>query len=71
MNSRPNFLLFLLDGMQAATIDYNEFVGRIAIGRISRGSVKKGEQLHNTLTRQQLLERLLSERQVPVVYVPS
>jgi len=31
--------------MQVATIDYSDFVGRIAIGRIVRGSVRKNDQL--------------------------
>ncbi|MBV71328.1 MAG: translational GTPase TypA [Myxococcales bacterium] len=31
--------------MQVATIAYDEFVGRIAVGRITRGSVSKGDQL--------------------------
>ena len=31
--------------LQVATIDYDEFVGRIAIGRILRGSVRKGDSL--------------------------
>jgi len=31
--------------MQVATIDYDEFVGRVAVGRITRGSVKRGQQL--------------------------
>ena len=31
--------------MQVATIDYDEFVGRIAVGRILRGDVTKGENL--------------------------
>ena len=31
--------------MQVATIDYNEFVGRIAIGRITRGSIRRGNAL--------------------------
>ena len=31
--------------MQVATIDYDDFVGRIAIGRILRGSVSKGDAL--------------------------
>jgi GTP-binding protein len=31
--------------MQVATIDYNDFVGRIAIGRITRGRVKRGAQI--------------------------
>jgi len=31
--------------MQVATISYDEFVGRIAVGRISRGSIQKGDQL--------------------------
>jgi GTP-binding protein len=31
--------------MQVATIDYNEFVGRIAIGKISRGCVRKGDMV--------------------------
>ena len=31
--------------MQVATIDYNDFVGRIAIGRIIRGQIRKSEQL--------------------------
>lgn len=31
--------------MQVATIDYDEFVGRIAVGRILRGEVSKGEAL--------------------------
>lgn len=31
--------------MQVATIDYDEFVGRIAVGRILRGNVAKGESL--------------------------
>ena len=29
--------------MQVATINYDEFVGRIAIGRIRRGEVRKGQ----------------------------
>ena len=29
--------------MQVATIDYNEFVGRIAIGRITRGTVRRND----------------------------
>ncbi len=31
--------------MQVATINYDEFVGRIAVGRIQRGVVRKGDQL--------------------------
>jgi GTP-binding protein len=31
--------------MQVATIDYDDFVGRIAVGRIRRGRVKKGDPL--------------------------
>ena len=31
--------------MQVATIDYDEFVGQIAVGRILRGNVAKGENL--------------------------
>jgi GTP-binding protein len=31
--------------MQVATISYDEFVGRIAVGRITRGSLNKGDQL--------------------------
>ena len=31
--------------MQVATIGYDDFVGRIAVGRITRGSLTKGEQL--------------------------
>lgn len=31
--------------MQVATIGYDDFIGRIAIGRIQRGTVKKGDQL--------------------------
>ena len=31
--------------MQVATIDYDEFVGRIAVGRILRGEVSKGDTL--------------------------
>ena len=31
--------------MQVATIDYDDFVGRISVGRIIRGQVRKGEQL--------------------------
>jgi GTP-binding protein len=31
--------------MQVATINYDEFIGRIAIGRISRGKISKGEHI--------------------------
>ncbi|MFZ4735395.1 MAG: translational GTPase TypA [Bradymonadia bacterium] len=31
--------------MQVATIDYSDFVGRIAIGRIERGSIRRNEQV--------------------------
>jgi GTP-binding protein len=31
--------------MQVATIGYDDFIGRIAIGRIQRGTIKKGDQL--------------------------
>jgi len=30
---------------QAATIDYNDFVGRIAVGRLHRGRIRKGDPL--------------------------
>ncbi len=32
--------------MQVATIGYDEFVGRIAVGRIQRGRVRRNQQLH-------------------------
>lgn len=31
--------------LQITTLDYNEYVGRIAIGRIKNGSIKSGEQV--------------------------
>ena len=31
--------------MQITSLDYNAFVGRIAIGRVARGSVKEGQQV--------------------------
>ncbi len=31
--------------MQVATIDYNDFVGRIAVGRIRRGQIRRGSPL--------------------------
>lgn len=31
--------------MQCATISYDEFVGRVAVGRVQRGEVHKGQQL--------------------------
>lgn len=39
--------------MLVSAIDYNEFVGRIAIGRVERGSIKSGQEIiltdyHNT-----------------------
>ncbi len=42
--------------MMVSAIDYNDYVGRIAIGRISRGSVKPGQEVticdyHNPDTR--------------------
>ncbi len=32
--------------MQVSTIDYNEYVGRIALGRIERGSIKIGDNVN-------------------------
>ena len=31
--------------MLVSSIDYNEFVGRIAIGRIERGTVKQNQEI--------------------------
>jgi GTP-binding protein len=31
--------------MQITSLDYSSFVGRIAIGRVKRGSIKEGAQL--------------------------
>ena len=41
----PNVQLDAPFQMQVATIGYDDFIGRIAIGRISRGTITKGEQL--------------------------
>ena len=44
------------------TIDYNEYVGRIAIGRIERGTIKVNQEVaicdyHNPETRSLMRER--------------
>ena len=31
--------------MLVSSIDYNEFVGRIAIGRIERGTIKQNQEI--------------------------
>jgi GTP-binding protein len=41
----PNVQLDAPFQMQVATIGYDDFIGRIAIGRISRGTINKGDQL--------------------------
>ena len=41
----PSVVLDAPFQMQVATIGYDDFIGRIAIGRIARGTIKKGEQL--------------------------
>lgn len=41
----PNVELEAPFQMQVATIAYDDFIGRIAIGRILKGTIKKGDQL--------------------------
>ncbi len=48
--------------MQVATISYDDFVGRIAVGRIQRGTIHKGQQLvcidHDGVPRRGKVTRL-------------